>query len=615
MLLVLAFLALGYRLVDLQVLQHDELLDRADRSHAMQFSVKGHRGDIRDARGEILARSLTARSVCADPGLIGSQYPVMARILAPLLQTNETYLLTSLQPRIRTTELGEPLHDRTGHPLTNRFVVLRRKVPEEEWQAISTALSRENFGLDPKRDAEISNLRRSIHTARDDDEIRVYPNGGLAGPVLGFTDAGGNGLEGLEAYLNDQLQGVDGYIKTWRSGNGSELRRFREVQIPPTNGRDVYLTLYARLQMIVEEELAATVRRFQAAGACAVAVEPRSGRILAMASFPGYDPNRPPLNPGDEARRRNWGVSQTFEPGSTFKLVAATAALNEGLVELSDTVDCGKRGVWRQAFGREDVTIHDAHAMEEQFSTVEQVIAKSSNIGTFHLALLLGKQRYGDYVFRFGFRERTGIRLPLEERGLLAPVARWSWSDFSRIPMGYTVSVTPLQLVMAMSALANGGRLMRPQIIARVVGPDGNVLVEPEPEVVRQVCRPETAAKVRQALRQVVEDGTGSLVKMDRYTVAGKTGTALIAPYRDRRYHASFVGFFPTEAPELCIAVVVEDPNPRLGYYGGRVAAPAFRNIAERAANFLGIPPDVPAPGGNGTGETSPTLTSVQPER
>lgn len=612
LLLVLAFMALGYRLVDLQVIQHEALLDRANRSHALQITTKGHRGDLLDSRGEVLARSLPAKAICADPSLIGEHYPAVARVLAPLLRTNEAILAGLLVPRLRTNHLGEPVLDRKGRPVTNQFVVLRRRVLDEEWQVLSAALQRETFGLPSDRSKEIASLRRSIQPSREDDEIRVYPNRVLAGPVIGFTDGMGGGVEGLEAFLNEQLKGVDGFIKTERSRRGGELRRFREIQMPPQHGRNVYLTLDARLQLIVEEELAATVRQFQASGGCAVAIQPRTGRILAMASLPGYDPNRPPLRPQDAAQRRNWGVSFTFEPGSTFKLVAATAVLNEGLLDLTDRVDCGEHGQYVGEFGRERVRLTDVHVIKERYASVERVIAESSNIGTFQMALKLGRSRYAEYLERFGFGQKTGIRMPLEERGLLRSPKDWSMTDFSRIAMGYTVAVTPLQLAMAMSALANNGQLMRPQIIDRIVAADGTLLAQPEPEVVREVCRPEVAAKVRRALRQVVEDGTGALVKMERYTVAGKTGTAKIAPYREPRYHSSFVGFFPTEAPELCIAVVVEDPNPRLGYYGGKVSGPTFRNIATRAADYLGIPPDLPPPGTEPAEENSTALTSVR---
>ncbi|MCC7376994.1 MAG: penicillin-binding protein 2 [Verrucomicrobiales bacterium] len=612
LLLVLAFLALGYRLVDLQVIQHEALLERANRSHALQITTKGHRGDLRDSRGEVLARSLPAKAICADPSLIGEHYNAVARVLAPLLRTNELILADALLPRLRTNRLGEIVHDRKGRPVTNQYVVLRRRVLDEEWKAISSVLEKETFGLPTNRVREIGALRQSIRPSRDEDEIRVYPNRSLASAVIGFTDGLGGGVEGLEAFLNEQLKGVDGFIKTERSRRGGELRRFREIQMPPQNGRDVYLTLDARLQLIVEEELAATLRQFQAAGGCVVAIQPRTGRILAMASLPSFDPNRPPLRPQDAALRRNWGVSYTFEPGSTFKLVAATAIMNEGLMDLSDRVDCGEHGQYVGEFGRERVRLTDVHVIKDRYASVERVIAESSNIGTFQLALKLGRPKYSEYLERFGFGQKTGIRMPLEERGLLRPTKDWSMTDFSRIAMGYTVAVTPLQLATAMSALANDGRLMRPQIIDRIVAADGTLLVRPEPEVVREVCRPEVAAKVRRALRQVVEDGTGSLVKMERYTVAGKTGTAKIAPYREQRYHASFVGFFPTEAPELCIAVVVEDPNPRLGYYGGKVSGPAFRNIALRAADYLGIPTDLPKPGDEGVEEKPQALTSVR---
>ncbi|MBX3745037.1 MAG: penicillin-binding protein 2 [Verrucomicrobiae bacterium] len=609
-LLVLAFLALGYRLVDLQVVRHEAFLSEANRTHALQIKIKGHRGAIRDRRGEILASSLRAHSICADPGLLGLHYAEVARVLAPLLEREEAGLREALRPRVRLNDEGGVLLDARGRPMTNRYVRLSRRVSDEDWRRIEAALDGETFGMAAERRAEIRQVRRGVFSDREEDEIRAYPNGRLAGPVLGFTDIEGRGLEGLEGFLNSSLEGVDGYIKTGRTERGREVRRAREIQIPPEHGRDVYLTLDARLQLIAEQELAATVRRFQASGGCVVAVDPRTGRILAMANHPGYDPNRPPLGPGDEVRRRNWAVSHTFEPGSTFKLVAATAAMNEGLFDLHDTIFCGDQGRWQQQFGRERVQLKDDHPMKDRFVPLERVIAKSSNIGTFQLALGLGKQRYGDYLYRFGFHQKSGIRLPLEEAGLLRPVSRWSMTDFSRISMGYTVAITPLQLAMAMSALANDGRLMRPQIIDRIVAPDGTVLVQPEAEVVREVCRPETAAKVRQALREVVEDGTGSLVKMGRYSVAGKTGTARIAPYRAARYHSSFVGFFPTERAELCIVVLVEDPNPRIGYYGGRVAGPAFRNIAERAADYLGIVPDLPSP--DSMEEAARVLTSAR---
>lgn len=609
------FALLAWRLVELQVIRHEEFLGKADRSHRMRIPLKGHRGDLRDVRGEVLARSLPARTVCADPSLIGPHYPAAARVLAPLLGTNEAFLLSALEPRLRTNELGRVMLDRKGRPLTNQYVRLRRKVPDEQWRRIEAALAVEDFGLPTNRWREIAQIRRAIHPDREEDEIRVYPNRSLAAAVLGFTDLDGRGLEGLEAFLDEQLKGVDGYIETERSLHGSELRRFREIEIQPEHGRHVILTLDAGLQMILEKELRETVTKFQAQGGCAVAVQPRTGRILGMASYPGYDPNQPPLQGAEPERRRNWAVAHTFEPGSTFKLVAATAVMNEGLADLSDVFDCGEKGRWQQAFGREMVRLSDVHAIKERWATLERVIAESSNIGTFQLGLRLGRERYGDYVARFGFGQRTGIRLPLEERGLLRPVTNWSMTDFSRIAMGYTVSVTPIQMAMAMSALANDGRLMRPQIIDRIEAADGTVLTQPATEKVRDVCRPEVAAKVRQALRQVVEDGTGSLVKMERYSVAGKTGTSLIAPYREPRYNSSFVGFFPTEEPELCVAIVVKDPNPRLGYYGGRVAGPAFRNIAQRSAEYLGIRPDLPRPSEDTAAERRAAYTVVARRR
>ncbi|MCC6232057.1 MAG: penicillin-binding protein 2 [Verrucomicrobiales bacterium] len=609
--LALAFLALAYRLVDLQVLQHEELLGRARRAHALEINLKAHRGTIRDRTGEVLAQSLPARTLAGNPALIGPHYEAVAEAFAPLLNTNAAALARALQPRVRTNELGQIQRDRRGRPVTNQFVVLKRRMPHEEWRALSGVISNLTFGLPTNRMSEIRQLRRSIAPDRVEDEIRVYPNHQLAASVVGFTDVEGRGLEGIEAFLDPQLKGVDGVIKTGRSSTGAELRWLRELYLEPQHGRDVYLTLDARLQQIVENELAATMKQFQARSACAVAIEPATGRVLAMASLPSHDPNRPRTSTNDAALRRNACVAYTFEPGSTLKLVAATAVMNERLLGPQDTVDCGENGRYMREFGRERVVLRDVHAIKERYAPVERVIAESSNIGTFQLALKLGRERYADYLFRFGFNQRTGIRLPVEEHGQLRPLGKWTMTDFSRIAMGYTVSITPLQLAMAMSALANDGQLMRPQIIDRIVGPDGTVLSQPQPEVVRQVCRPEVAEHVRRALRHVVEDGTGTQVRMDRYSVAGKTGTARIAPYREDRYHSSFVGFFPTDNPRLCIAVVVEDPNPRLGYYGGKVAGPAFKNIAQRAASYLGIVPDLPRPGEEAAEELARPLAST----
>jgi cell division protein FtsI/penicillin-binding protein 2 len=370
----------------------------------------------------------------------------------------------------------------------------------------------------------------------------------------------------------------------------------REVEMPARPGNDVYLTIDARVQRVVEEVLARVVRQFQARGGCVVMVEPATGRILSMASYPSYDPNEPPRGPGDEARRKNWAVLHTYEPGSVFKIVAAAAALDQGVARLSDTVDCGVNGAWSGEFGRERVVLKDVHRMKERYATVEQVIVKSSNIGTFQLALRLGRERYADYLMRFGFTRKTGIQLPYEESGYLLNAAdRWSVLDYSRIQMGYAVAATPLQLAMAMAAVANDGKRMRPQIIDRVVAADGRVVVQPQAEVVQQVIAPETAQELRKALRLVIEDGTGSLAKLDRYTVAAKTGTSKIAPYASGRYSSSFLGFFPSEAPEVCMMVLVHDPNPRLGYYGGKVAGKVFQEIAMKTVELLSIPPDVPA--------------------
>lgn len=595
MLLVLAFLALGYRLVDLQVIRHEELAAVAEAKQRLQWWEKGQRGAMRDRNGEVLVMSLPARTIAADPVEMLGGHERVARALSQHLGMDELGLRELLTPRLVQDSHGRVRTDAFGAPITNRFVRLRRQVSEEDWQAFQERWREETFGLDSGWQREVERLRRSVFSRGKGDEIREYSNRTMAGPLLGFTGVEGQGVEGLELYLDEVLRGVDGYVQTRRSGLGGELRRMREVEMPARPGNDVYLTIDARVQRVVEEVLAKVVMQYQARGGCVVMVEPTTGRILAMASYPSYDPNQPPREPGDEARRKNWAVLHTYEPGSVFKIVAAAAALDQGVVTLSDTVDCGVNRVWRGEFGRERVKLEDVHRMKERYSTVEQVIVKSSNIGTFQMVLRLGRERYADYLLRFGFTRKTGIQLPYEESGYLLKAAdRWSVLDLSRIQMGYSVAATPLQLAMAMSVVANDGKLMRPQMIDRVVTAEGRVVVQPQAEVVRQVISPETARELRKALRLVIEDGTGSLAKLDRYTVAAKTGTSKIAPYGSGRYSSSFLGFFPSESPEVCMMVLVHDPNPRLGYYGGKVAGKAFQEIAMRTVELLAIPPDVP---------------------
>ena len=315
-------------------------------------------------------------------------------------------------------------------------------------------------------------------------------------------------------------------------------------------------------------------------------VRPSTGEILALAVRPVFDSNHP--EKADQDHMRNRIVADTYEPGSTFKIVAISAALEENLVRLTDTIDC-ENGLWHYA--GKPLKDHGHYGV----MPVEMVVGKSSNIGTAKVALMLGEQRLYDYVRAYGFGSRSDITLEGEVAGILLPPKKWDKLKITRIPIGQGISVTHVQMMMAMCAVANKGKLMRPMLVNRLEDQNGNVFAQYPPQVARQVVSERTAQTLVSALKIVVSpNGTAPRAQLDHYTVAGKTGTAekpLNGAYTDE-YTASFVGFFPADNPELCISVVLDEPEKNKGYYGGLTAAPIFKNIAEQTAKYLRIRPD-----------------------
>jgi len=494
----------------------------------------------------------------------------------------------------------------TGAVVAARYVVLKQKVPTEDWENIRSALTNQFAIITagkkiPKK--EYGPLRlawtRAIYT--EDDQIRTYPNGQLAAQVLGFTgskqviqnDRTNSvviGAEGIEATFDEKLHGARGWVKTETTSGKQELFIFREQDVEARPGLNVMLTIDSRVQHIVEEELIAPMTKHSPQSVSAIVVRPRTGEILAMATLPTFNPNLTAKS--DPAARRNRIITDMFEPGSTFKTVTLAGALNDGAIRLNDRFDCGNG-----EFVFAGKVLHD----HEHYSvlSVEEIIAKSSNIGTAKVAIKLGKERTYKYIRDFGFGQRTGLPLTGEAPGILPKVNDWALIHISRIPIGQGVAATPLQMVMALSAIGNDGVLMRPMIVDSLVDEKGQTVVKYEPQVVRRVVTEAAARDAVTAMKSVVAKGTAESAALVNYTVAGKTGTAQkpgIGGYSHNKYFASFIGFFPADNPELCIAVSVDEPT-RNGYYGGQVAAPVFKRIAERTANFLNIKPDV-QPGG-----------------
>jgi cell division protein FtsI/penicillin-binding protein 2 len=576
---------LSYRLVYLQVLRHDELQVKAQRNTQRNFVRQPLRGQIRDIRGTLLATSVPAKTVCVDPTLIGPRGIEVARVLAPLLETNETFLVDRFTPRFMK---------RDDKIVPVQYCVLKRKVPMETWDRIQAAMEGLNFGLEEKKlprkeQAFYRNLRQKAVFA-EEDQIRFYPNQSLAAHVVGYVanDDDQTGLSGIESVLNSKLAGVRGWLRTELDNRHRELIEYRQQDVDPRDGVNVVLTLDARLQQILEEEMAQAMQKLTPTSITGVIMRPKTGEILAMAALPTYDPNRPGLYSPDSLRNRV--IADVMEPGSTFKIVVVSGALNDHLVSLRDSFDC-EHG--RFMFAGRTLHDHESYGVLD----VERIITKSSNIGAAKIGIRLGESKLYQYIRDFGFGSFTGVPLPGEVRGIVHPVNKWSKVSIAQIPMGHGVAVTPMQMALAMCTIANQGVMMRPMLIDRLEDADGRVLAKFQPQPARRVITEEAARNMIEALKTVAgPDGTAPKARMDNFTVAGKTGTAQkVMPgglrYYTDRYFSSFIGFFPADNAELCVAISMDDP--RGSHYGGQTSAPVFKRVAERAAHYLNITPDI----------------------
>jgi cell division protein FtsI/penicillin-binding protein 2 len=597
LLVCLAFAGLGYRLVDLQVLRHDALAKLAQDNTQREFWQAPRRGDILDAHGNLLATSVPVKTVCANPSLLGHQQAAVAHALAPLLQLDEAALCQKLFPRISKNDRGETVTNNL------HYVRLQKNVSEDTWQQIQAAMNQLSFGVDEKKlpkaeRAFFRNLRQDAIFA-EPGQKRVYPNGTLAAQVLGFPSVEDvtvdghvvsqiSGRDGIELTLNAALSGVAGWRVTETDRQQHELVALRDEDVQPHDGLNVVLTIDAAVQHALESVLADAMQQHTPRSITGIVVRPRTGEILAMATLPNYDPNRPDTITPDT---RNRVITDIVEPGSTFKVVVVSGALNDGVVHLNDTFYCGE--------GRFAYAGHILHDAEPNGTlTVEGIITKSSNIGAAQIGIKLGADRLYNYISTFGFGERTGIPLPGEVAGILHPVKDWTKISVAQIPFGQGVAVTRLQMVMAVAAIANDGWLMRPMLVSRLDNRDGSVVQKYEPQRVRQVISDATDKEMLKALKTVASpEGTAPGAAMKDYTVAGKTGTAQKVEngtYVHGKYVSSFIGFFPADDPQVCISIVMDEP--REGYYGGQVCGPVFKEIAERCASYLNIPPDQTLP-------------------
>ncbi len=559
------FTGFSARLVDLQVVKHEEYTKLAAQKHSIRLTVPAHRGMILDRNGEILAANIPVRKVVVDGSHVKKPGP-LATLAAPYLNLPREALLAELRTR-------------------SKYKVLLPELDEEKAMALQRTMDEKSL--------------RGLYFHQN--TTRTYPNGPLLSHVLGFlgrkdpNDEHVVGVEGVERSMEDYLRGIDGFRHIERDRTGREIVIYRGQEQAPRHGMNVQLTIDMNLQAILEAELDNAFRELKPDNASGIIVDPNTGEILAMTSRPSFNLNQ--IDAAKPEQMKNRAIFDMVEPGSTFKIVVASAALNERVVSQKSVIYC-ENG----AFSYGGRILRDHHGYGQM--SVHDILMKSSNIGSAKMALLLGDQKFYEYVRRFGFGERTGIALPGEIPGLVHPPSRWDRLTITRMPMGQAVAVTPLQLAMGMSVIANGGKLMRPQIIKSIQDREGHEIISIKPEVVREVIPTATANFVNTALTEVVsERGTAALARVSGFSVAGKTGTAQkVDPrggYAAGEYIVSFVGYIPAEQPRFLCLIIVDDAKLTSGLnYGGLVAAPIFSRVAEKAARYLDL---VPAPAATAT--------------
>ncbi len=537
-----------FRLVSLQVLQAAELTAKADRQHQKTVSLEGARGTVVDRHGKVLAMNMEVPSVFGIPTALESPAKT-ARSLSPVLH-------------VRTDELEKKLRqDRS-------FVWLARKLDPEQGHRLEH-MPMEGIGL--------------VMEGR-----RFYPKGPLLAHVLGFAGMDGEGLEGIERRYESQLHGEKRVVILQRDAMGRTVFPKGQAEQVPAAGHSLVITIDEVIQYIAEKELEEAVTKARAKSGTVIVLDPQTGAVLALAISPRFDPNAVASLTAD--RWRNRALTDAYEPGSTMKALVAAAALEEKVMKPS-TMLYGENGRMTIA----NTVIHDHE--KSGWMTFAQVIQKSSNIGAAKTGMALGDQRLYRYLQAFGFGQKTEIDLPGEAGGLVKHPREWGRRSLASISMGQEIGVTPIQMVSAVAALANGGVLMKPYVVSEVRDAQGKSLRQFLPQVKRRVVSPETARTVTSILEGVVTDGTGAKAAIPGFRVAGKTGTAQkIDPrtgaYSTTLFVGSFVGFVPADNPRLAMIVVIDEPQGE--NWGGTVAAPVFRRVGEQVLNYLGVSSDEP---------------------
>lgn len=535
------FLVIIIRLLSLQIINYQNINEYGDTIVHKESTEKQKRGSILDRNGNILAMSVKKYNLYIDAKMIKN-----LKKMEKTLNEFNIFFEPKHYELIKQRKSYIPIKSNIDG--STALEIIDKKLP--------------GVGLESKY-------------------VRMYPEQKLAAHIVGKTDANENGTYGIERSCNKQLMGDNIKRQQYTVGDNKIFSDYLDDK-NFNAANDVRLTIDRKLQFIAEEELYEGMKRTKSKKAVAIIQNPNNGEILAMVSLPNYNPN--------EAVSKleylnNAAISDINEPGSTFKIIVLAAVLESKLFKLSDKIDC-EYGKFKIA-GR---TIRDDHG-KAKYLTVRQVLENSSNVGTAKLALKLGEEKFYEYIKAFGFDYQTGIELTGEAKGKLRPTDKWTKGSLPTLSFGQELSVTAIQTISAYSAIANGGFLLKPKIIKSIGSREYNMR-----EPVRRVVSEDTAAKVRQALRGVIDNGTGKAAKIENYSVGGKTGTAqkydkMIKSYSKKHYMASFCGMIPAENPELVILIIFDEPDEK-NYYAASVAAPVFANIARRAVEYLKIPAD-----------------------
>jgi len=540
--IIFGFAAVFLRLVDLMVLNHDRFSERARIQQLKQEDIQVRRGFIFDRKGRELGVNIEVESLFCDP----------AAMTSPQTAAHDISQVIGKKPEAMLAKFSSK----------GRFVWVERKLNAETAEKIKK-MDIKGLGFVP-------------------DAKRFYPKGRLASHVIGAVGIDNQALEGIELKYNKFLKTPGGKILVMRDARGRTLSSGIDIE---SKGSNVFLTIDEGLQYIVEKELDNAMAQWRASAATIIMMEPFTGEILAFANRPAYDPNYAEY--AKDFEKRNRAITDIYEPGSTFKIIVGAAAIEEGIVNLDTKFDCRKGAV---LVGNS--VIHDAH--KHGVLTFKEVIQKSSNVGSTMIGMQLGRERVYKYAKRFGFGEKTGIDLPGEVSGWIRPPGKWSAGSIGAISIGQEVAVTPLQILRAYSAIANGGVLVTPHVVSEIRSPDGVPVYSFNSKGNKRAISKKTAGIFKDILKTVAEEGgTGKSASVEGNHVAGKTGTAQIIDPRTKRYSkekyvGSFVGFVPADNPMIAMIVVIYEPKGQI--YGGVIAAPVFKEIAKQALSYLNVP-------------------------